>query len=80
MTAATPPRTGASVDYHGTLTEDHGLYRILDGCECAACDADDELRMQWRIPVTVADLRYVLISGERELSHVRLASFTVVGA
>ncbi|MEU4230043.1 hypothetical protein AB0F17_37610 [Nonomuraea sp. NPDC026600] len=76
MTAPEGYAPGIKVRYHGSLTDQHGEYVILDVCECGACDEADDWAAFTRMP---RQPRYVLATGRGErahLAHVRHASVT----
>lgn len=71
MTTATTPKVGALVEYHGSLVEAHGRYRVVE--------VRPVLIATWQGPMEWLD-RLVLepVAGGPKVRRVRPQSVTVV--
>lgn len=69
------PQPGARVCYHGSLTEEHGVYTVQGCCPCVVCDEDERWREKdpafWRKIILLKD-------GQVWLTCVRRESVTVL--
>ncbi|GIG57135.1 hypothetical protein Lfu02_15070 [Longispora fulva] len=60
-----PHRSGSTVRYHGSLTDQHGPYLIDGSCDCADCDE------RWEI--VYANWRYY--GGDEPTTTYRLVNY-----
>lgn len=65
------PAVGSLVEYHGSVTAEHGLYRVMGDCECPECEEIERSDGAMDYRLSLVNEYYV------RLDHVRLESVSV---
>jgi hypothetical protein len=71
------PAIGTTVEYVGSLTDQHGTYVVAGECECAGCEKFEREVTSFAGYAPGSCVWLILVGNGVQLDHVRLASINL---